>query len=252
MPTLVFEHTPFAGAAGILGTTLRNYGHRFRFVRPASASGLPDAMPDDLDDVDAIVATDGAQTLLTNSPSWAAAEMALLQQAHARQIPIVGLGFGARILAKALGGELSAEGDHGWQPNTLSFVGREEPIYKGIPWSTPQLFWQSESLAKLPDGAVSYSASVRHAHVPRAQPATPPLPKPTIRAFAAGVFTFGFEHQWWLDATMFARVGAPHEVQWSDHGAVSERLGARIAENIALYLMPVDRVNAGRTKDLHY
>jgi hypothetical protein len=39
---------------------------------------------------------------------------------------------------------------------------------------------------------------------------------------------------------------------WAAHGAHSQRIGRRIAESVAQFLMPVDRVSAGRVKDLHY
>ncbi len=237
MPTLLFDHGSRPGSTGLLGETLREYGHRMRVARLAGG----DALPPDLDDVDAIVIGDGPQRLLANAPSWAEGEMELIRQAHARQIPMCGLGFGARVLAKALGGELASGGDAGWRDLKLSFPGREDPLYKGIPWTLPQVIHQSESIAKLPEGGTPYGATA----VAGAKPAT--------RSFAVGVFTFGFEHKWWLDQEL-AAAEAAGEVSsgWASHGAQSMRFGKRLAESIALYLMPVDRVHAGRVKDLHY
>jgi GMP synthase-like glutamine amidotransferase len=242
MPTLLFDHGPKAGTTGILGETLREYGHRMKVVRLGS-----DALPTDLDDVDAIVLSDGPQTLLSGAPAWAAAEMALVREAQSRQLPICGLGFGARLLVAALGGELSAEGDVGWRDLKLNFPGREDPLYKGIPWTLTQLIAQRESIVKLPEGATPYGAT-----------ATPGA-KPSTRSFSAGVFAFGFEHQWWLNAALASSLaatagadGAAITAGWNEFGANSMRHGRRLAESIALYLMPVDRVNSGRVKDLHY
>lgn len=242
MPTLLLDHGPKPGTTGILGDTLREYGHRMNVVRLVA-----DALPADLDDVDAIVLSDGPQTLLANAPAWAEAEMALVKEAHARQLPICALGFGARLLVKALGGELAAEGDFGWRDLKLNFPGREDPLYKGIPWSLTQLIAQRESIAKLPEGSTPFGSSAK------------PGAKPVTRAFSAGIFTFGFEHQWWADAGVVASVAASAGPDasavsggFAEFGAGSIRHGRRMAESIALYLMPVDRVNAGRVKDLHY
>ncbi len=249
MPTLIFEHGPHAGGTGILGATLRTYGHSLRFVRPAGI-GAGSGLPLDLDDVDAIVVGDGPQTLVAGAPDWIEGEMTLLRQAHARQMPIIAFGFGARLLAKALGGEIIAEGDFGWSDITLSATGREDPLYKGWPWTITQLQWQRESIGRLPEGAIAYASSAK------------PGGKPVTRAYSAGVFAFGFEHQWWLDRELLEVVvqattqggadGGSARGGWKDFGAMSAHYGSRLAESIALYLMPVDRVNAGRVKDLHY
>jgi GMP synthase-like glutamine amidotransferase len=250
MPTLLLDCGPKPGCTGVLGTTLREYGHRTKVVRVAPATGTADPLPPDLDDVDAIVLADGPQTLASAPPAWAERAMELVREAHARQTPILGLGFGARLLAKALGGELAAEPCTGWLETTLSPVGREDPLFKGLPWTLGQVLWQQESIAKLPDGATPYATSA----------GAPGRPK-AVRGFSAGVFAFGFEHQWWLDGAAFEMlVGSRRDLgdasalhaAWKTHGAMSMHYGRRIAESVALYLMPIDRVNAGRVKDLHY
>jgi hypothetical protein len=59
MPTLLLDHSPRVGSTGLLGQTLREYGHRINVVRVAPAERAADALPGDLDDVDAIVLSDG-------------------------------------------------------------------------------------------------------------------------------------------------------------------------------------------------
>jgi hypothetical protein len=136
----------------------------------------------------------------------------------------------------------------------LTFPGREDPLYKGVPWTSMACFAQAEAITKLPDGATPFA----HAGAPGA--------KPNVRAFAAGVFAFGFEHLFGLTEESFGQtLAAQSELVgrvpggaealrngWRDHGQASMRIGQRIAESIALYLMPVDRMSAGRVKDLHY
>jgi GMP synthase (glutamine-hydrolysing) len=236
MPTLLLDHASKPGSTGLLGATLREYGHRIRVVRLAAGEPLPV----DLDDVDAIVLGDGVQTLLANAPAWAEGEIALVKDAFARQMPICGLGFGARVLVKALGGEIVAGGDSGWRDLTLNFPGREDPLYKGIPWSMPWAINQGESIGKLPEGSTPFG--------------TTPVAgaKPAVRSYSAGVFAFGFEQKWWLDESLARIESGDIAAGWATNGANSVRHGRRLAESIALYLMPVDRVHAGRVKDLHY
>jgi hypothetical protein len=133
---------------------------------------------------------------------------------------------------------------------TLSPVGREDPLYKGCPWSFAQPVLQGESIAKLPDGGTVYATA----------PAPTAGAKPAVRSFAAGIFAFGFEHGWWFDGELLAATlrerGVPDaaaiEAAWRRDSDRSLRAGRRIAEAIALFLMPVDKANAGRVKDLHY
>ncbi|MBL9148760.1 MAG: gamma-glutamyl-gamma-aminobutyrate hydrolase family protein [Phycisphaerae bacterium] len=258
MPTLLIDHSPRVGSTGLLGQTLREYGHRINVVRVAPAGNAAgsgaDALPSDLDDVDAIVLSDGPQTLASNPPAFVAAESALIKAAHARQMPILGLGFGARLLATALGGEVAAQPDAGWLELKLTFPGREDPLYKGVPWTSTACFCQAEAITKLPEGATPFA----HA----GQPGT----KPNVRAFAAGVFAFGVEHLFGLTDETFDHLlasqgdllgrvpGGADSLRngWREYGQTSMRIGQRIAESIALYLMPVDRMSAGRVKDLHY
>jgi GMP synthase (glutamine-hydrolysing) len=249
MPTLVLELSSRPGASGLLGATLREYGHRFRSILPERGEPLPP----DLDDIDAIVLTDGPQRFASSAPAWSALAQELLRAAHAASLPIVGLGAGARLLALSLGGTVEAASgpDHlvGWHDLRLSAVGREDPLYKGVPWTTRQFLLASEVIRTLPAGGV-----------PLATAGASLLPK----AFSVGVFTFGFEHRWELDGDLFERTLAERSgelagadatalrVGWSANGEASMRIGRRIAESIALYLMPIDRVSAGRVKDLHY
>lgn len=249
MPTLVLELSARPGASGLLGATLREYGHRFRSILPERG----EALPPDLDDIDAIVVTDGPQRFASAAPAWSAPAQELLRAAHGASLPIVGLGAGARLLALALGGavEPASGADQlvGWHDLRLSPVGREDPLYKGVPWTTRQFLLGAESIRTLPAGGAAFATA-----------GASRLPK----AFSVGVFTFGFEHRWELDGELFERTLAERSGEfsgadatalragWSADGEASMRLGRRIAESIALYLMPIDRVSAGRVKDLHY
>lgn len=235
MPTLTFELGQRPGGAGILGTTLRAYGHRLRPVMVAAG----EALPPDLDDVQAIVVTDGEATLTEAAPGWLEPLQSLLRVAHGNSLPIAALGLGARVLATALGGTVAKEPLVGWNELLLTDVGRESPIYAGVPWRLGQWFDQKESILALPPGSTALaSAGVGAGR--------------RTRAFSAGVFAFAFEHRWELEQAEFAVRPTGGGPDSGEAIAASERIGRRLAESIALYLMPVDRMIAGRVKDLHY
>jgi len=250
MPLLLIEHARLAPGAGIVGETLREYGQRIRTVRIDRG----EALPPDLDGIHGIVVGDGPQALAGGVTGPLEAELALLRAAKGADLPILGLGLGARLLALSLGGEIASCGaspDIGWAPISLAWPAREDPLFKGWPWTPTQCFWRREFVAKLPDGAVSLGQG----------------PNGRLAGFSAGIFQYGFD--WPLgwraadtdeaartrgdDIAACPRLAADEiRAATARHGAESERLARRFAEQVALFLMPTDRISAGRVKDLHY
>jgi GMP synthase-like glutamine amidotransferase len=249
MPLLLLEHSRIAPGAGLVGETLREFGQRFRTVRV----DLGDPLPVDLDGIHGVIACDGPQSLAGGAGSLAA-EIALLRAAKGAELPILGLGLGARLLAASLGGEIAPCGgspDLGWHPFTLSWPAREDPLFKGWPWTPTQCFWRREFVAKLPEGCVPLATG----------------PNGRIAGFSAGIFQYGLD--WPLDWRGADVVEASRQRKedvsatpglnadairagTERFGPDSERLGRRFAEQVALFLMPTDRISGGRVKDLHY
>jgi GMP synthase-like glutamine amidotransferase len=248
MPLLLLEHSRVAPGAGIVGETLREFGQRFRSVRV----DLGEPLPPDLDGIHGVVACDGPASLAGGS-GVPAAELELFRAAKAADLPILGFGLGARLLALALGGEIASCGaspDLGWHPLTLSWPAREDPLFKGWPWSPTACFWRREFVARLPEGCVSLGTG----------------PNGRIAGFSAGIFQYGID--WPLDwrasdVTEAIRAapgpgaslpGSPQDLAnaASTFGPDADRLARRFAEQVALFLMPTDRISAGRVKDLHY
>jgi GMP synthase-like glutamine amidotransferase len=249
MPLLLIEHSRIAPGAGLVGETLREYGQKIRTVRLDRGESLPG----DLDGIHGIVACDGPQSIAGDAGPLAA-ELALLRAAKAADLPILGLGLGARLFASALGGEIASCGgspDLGWHPLTLSWPAREDPLFKGWPWTPTQCFWRREFVAKLPEGCVSLGSG----------------PNGRIAGFSAGVFQYALD--WsidWrsgdvLEAARLRKddvaatpgLGAEAVRAGTERfGPDAERLARRFAEQVALFLMPADRISAGRVKDLHY
>src|SRR6185503_18227054 len=192
MATLVIEHSSESGSDR-LGEILRDNGHRLRVVQAHDG----DEIPGDLDDVDGIVITGGPQAAYDDSHRYFAPEMELMKQAHAIGMPIVGICLGSQLLARALGGkvEKNAAGiELGWHDVTLTPIGREDPLYAGIGWTTMQMHYHSDHVAALPPGARLLASSK----------------KTKVQSWALGLRTYGFQFHPEASATTIQ--------QWARHG----------------------------------
>jgi len=248
MAILIFEHTNTCGGER-LATTLRDYGHRLRTRRLHEG----DSVPVDLDDVDAIISCGGPQSANDDGNSWLAPQMELMKQAHALEMPIVGLCLGSQILARAFGGAVEknpAGLEFGWHEVTLTSSGREDPLHAGQGWNTSHFHHHRDHVSRLPAGARLIAGSA----------------KCKVQAWALGLRTYAFQYHpevtlrtidnWAKDEPgVFVESGLTSEQlreQNRRHFAGFERVTQRLFESIALLLMPVDRRQRGLVKDLHY
>lgn len=248
MAILVFEHSDLAGS-GRLGETLRNHGHLLRVLSLQSG----DAVPVDLDDVDGIICCGASDSACSDTPpDWFEPEMALVREAHEREMPVVGICFGSQLVARALGGTvepLDGGVELGWIPVELNHLGREDVLHAGIPWSSLQPSWHRDHVAKLPDGARVLATSPR-----------------CIQCWAAGLRTYGIQYHpevypetlesWATDEPKdLEEAGITLDElrqQTREQFPTCLRLSQRLFEAIALCLMPVDRRHQGLVKDLHH
>jgi GMP synthase-like glutamine amidotransferase len=247
MATVIFEHSAVTGSDR-LGVVLRDHGHKLHVIRP----DLGEAIPTDLDGIDAIVACGGPQAP-NEDLDWIDAEMELMRAAHEASVPMLGLCLGCELLGRALGGKLDQlEGgiECGWHEVTLTPAGREDPLFQGLPWWSMQAHWHRWHVAELPEGARILAKSER----------TP------AQAWALGLRTYGIQYhpeayartieQWAADEPeTLKEVGMTAEqlrAANEQHDAVAERLALRLFERVALLLMPLDRRYAGISKDLHH
>ncbi|MEM7229267.1 MAG: type 1 glutamine amidotransferase [Planctomycetota bacterium] len=247
MALLVFEHSASAGSLR-LGATLRDYGHPLVTIRTHAG----DDVPADLDGVDGIVSM-GAALSLDDPLPWLEAEMDLIREAHERELPVVGICLGCQIVARALGGTTGPMDDGielGFVPFELNAIGRDDPMFTGMPWTTHQFAWHCDEVKDLPAGARLLASS----------------PQCNVQAWASGLRTYGFQYhpevyphtiEEWIERHPDDLADAdltPEDLrdQMARHGDDFARYAVRLFESIALFLMPVDRRYQGQIKDLHH
>jgi GMP synthase-like glutamine amidotransferase len=169
---------------------------------------------------------------------WIAKEIAFLREAHARQLPVIGICLGHQMIAAALGAEVAPmeKPEVGFVDVDLSAAGQTDPILAGIAWRSPQFHLHAEEVKEVPAGA-TLLASSKHCKV---------------QAFRAGLRTYAFQYHPEFDRAMIkvglhvhrelvvrAGMSAPQIEQQADkHDEMFARMGDRLALNIATYLIP--------------
>ncbi|MCC8189229.1 MAG: glutamine amidotransferase [Planctomycetes bacterium] len=109
----------------------------------------------------------GSPAMVTDREPWSEATGAWLAQAVAAGVPVFAVCYGHQLLAQALGGEV------GWLPEgpevgthrvTLSDAGRSHPLLAGCPPAFPANLAHSQTVLRLPAGAVVLASSQRDPH----------------------------------------------------------------------------------------
>lgn len=236
MSILIFEHDEMC-SPGRLGAVLLGYGYQLN-IRRLWAGESP---PPDLDDVEAVVclSSPGSATALSGA-SWGKAASDLLRAAHARDLPVIGVGSGSLLVALAIGGAVEplADGSRqvGWFESRMAFPGTVDTILSGQPWRAMQFVWQSEQVTRLPAGAAALAGTKACRNL----------------MWRAGIRTYGIQHQFELDAVGVERwsrarsqdrkaAGVSHEQLMkatATNMPAFERLSERLCRCVADYLLP--------------
>jgi GMP synthase (glutamine-hydrolysing) len=240
MAILVIQHSKLSDA-GHLGAALRTHGQKVRTVRIDQGQ----ALPPDLDDVHGVVSLGGPQSA-NDGDAWVAQEQALLREAHAAGIPVLGLCLGAQMLAKALGGEVSrmAKPELGWITVKQASIGVEDVLHPGIGWSQQVFSSHGEHVSKLPEGATLVMKGDAC----------------QVQAYRVGATSYGFQYhpEWtretilaeldsWKDADL-ASAGTTRDAvraATAEHFPAAERRSKRVFEAVNLVLFPASRQQRG-------
>lgn len=248
MATLIIQNGE-TSPPGLVLETMRRFGHSIQLVR----SWEGESLPVDLTDVDAIICCGGEQSARNDvSDPIIESQCALLALAHEAGVPILGLCLGAQILARSLGGTVaSLEGgpECGFTEISLNSVGREDPLFKGIPWKTHQFSWHEDAISKLPPGGLALASSRRT----------------EVQAFLVGTSSYGFQYHPEYGAgpleehcrrtDSYAASAGGSEALMADmkvYGANTLRHADRFFESVALFLMPSDRINRGVRHEIEH
>ena len=247
MPILVLEHADPPGS-GSIGKALIRHGLRLRSVRV----GAGEPVPADLDDVDGIVSMGGRQSATDDALPWIAAELRLLEAAVAEGIPVLGVCLGAQLLARALGGRVArmSEPSIGLPRIDLTQEGRDDPLFRGLPWFGTWPSWHQDEIAELPEGSRKLAHSEGCG----------------VEAFAHGISAYGVQfHPEWSTAALVEQcekedpglMGADIDLAAlaavvRDSAESIDRQSERFSVNVASYLMPIERVNQGVARDIHH
>jgi GMP synthase (glutamine-hydrolysing) len=148
---LCLQHVPFEGP----GTFRRSLEAREFLLRSrlVPVEGLPQDTPD-------FLLIMGAPMSVNDADPWIEAELRFVKILLEKKIPILGICFGAQLLAKTLGGSVApgTRFEIGMVPVTLTDGGKQDPVFGSLPPTFPVFQWHGEDMS-LPPGAIHLAAS---------------------------------------------------------------------------------------------
>jgi len=116
-----------------------------------SEGHLPPAVTTPDWDYDGVVIS-GSQTSVYDDRNWIHEATAWLRNAHAADVPALGVCWGHQFLAQALGGRVVDMGEHELGYRGVRRAG-EDPLFEGIPREFTSFETHSDRVAELPPGA---------------------------------------------------------------------------------------------------
>lgn len=116
-----------------------------------------DGLPADPGDLLLIM---GGPMSVNDSDAWINAEIHFVKEVLKRGIPVLGICFGAQLLAKALGASVVSGStfEIGMLPVSLTERGRSDPVFDSMPQVFPVFQWHGEGMT-LPHGSTHLAAS---------------------------------------------------------------------------------------------
>lgn len=138
----------------LVGDWLAAQGIEVRVVNAVEGEPCPTVVPDG---VDGLLPLGGAPNAHQDDVApWLVAERALIADAVARDVPVLGLCLGGQLIAAALGGrvELGEQCEIGLSRVRRTDAGREDPVIGALPVEVaPATQWHQDRITVLPEGA---------------------------------------------------------------------------------------------------
>ena len=187
---LVIRHSEI-DQPGAFGGVMEEAGIAWHPLDPWQGEPMPT-----LEDYDAVLAMGGPQQAdEEHLYPWLAHEKALLRDAVARGMPVLGVCLGCQLLADAHGGTVAAlpEGEVGILDFSLTEEGRADPLFAGLPADPLTMQWHLNAVTALPRRAVLLASS----------------PACAIQAFRLGERAYGVQFHMEVDAANWCRRRRP-------------------------------------------
>lgn len=153
----LLEHEPLDFSDTNIDRWAAEKGHTITRTYVCSGEPLPD--PDALDWL--MLMGGSPQAYDEASNPWLLKEKPFVAEIIERRIPIIGICFGAQLLAQALGGELfpAEHGEIGWHKVKLTPEGRQSPLLRDLPEVFKTFHWHWDHFS-LPPGCVRLASSL--------------------------------------------------------------------------------------------
>jgi GMP synthase (glutamine-hydrolysing) len=208
----VIQHVTYDGRGGI-EPALRRAGLEAEDCRPFAGEPLPAVS--ELSGLIVLGAPAGRAD--ADDPPHLMRERALIREAVERRIPVLGVCFGAQLLAVALGGSVVTGGplEVGMGDARLTRAGRADPVLGARSDTVPVLHWHRDAYTLAP-GAVRLATGDEHVE----------------QAFRFGENAYGLQFHVEIDPQLAERIGEQMPPGSLPADAVSEAAswGARVLD----------------------
>jgi GMP synthase (glutamine-hydrolysing) len=161
MKTLVIMHEESEGP-GTLEDYISSRGNDIHISKLYEG----DEIPDYLDYFDAIVTMGGHRDIYDeNIHPFILEEILCLEHAVKSEIPVLGFGLGAQLLAKACGANVTraSEKELGFLDVSLTYMGLRDPLFAGMPLVLPVFLWHEDTF-EIPTGGLLLATSYTCPH----------------------------------------------------------------------------------------
>lgn len=150
---LVVQHEADAGP-GLVGEHLVRTGLRLDVIRAWRGEALPGTLGGHA----GLLVLGGAVNCEDDEAApWLPGVRALVREAVAGEVPLLGICLGGQIVAHALGGSVSQRGqgpEVGAVPLRRLPAAEDDPVFGGVPDGAPAAQWHWDEVDRLPAGAV--------------------------------------------------------------------------------------------------